>query len=190
MIDNLYAFLCQRTSGVAIRLRKPGPDIKTVTKLLQCGMSAPDHGGLKPWRFCIMQEEKIKTFAEHIKRIKKEEDKEISDEDLEKIYQKPFRAPCIIACWSETQQHENITADEQFATTAMAVENFLIAAQNEGWGAVLLSGWFASNPKIQQLFGLKENDKMLGYIYMGTHVKEPRIRKRPQIQDFIVKAKF
>ena len=179
-----------RTSGVAIRLTEPSPDHATMMKWIQNGMSAPDYSGLKPWRFCLMHGQDIANFALHAKRIKKEESPDISDEELEKIYQKPFRAPVIIACWSCTQPDDNVTADEQLIATSMAVEHILLSAHAEGWGAVLLSGWFAKNHKMQQLFGLKADDKMLGYIYIGTHKVPPKTRKRPDASAFMVKPSF
>src|SRR5690606_35467139 len=45
-------------------VQAPGPSEDELGRILQSAMSAPDHGRLQPWRFCLIRGEAIARLAE------------------------------------------------------------------------------------------------------------------------------
>src|SRR5690625_638547 len=45
-------------------VQEPGPSEDELGKILRAGMSAPDHGQLRPWRFKLIRNEDVAKFGE------------------------------------------------------------------------------------------------------------------------------
>ena len=87
---------------------------------------------------------------------------------LKKYEAAPFRAPMIIILVSEIKEHPKVPEIEQMFSTAAAAENILLALHSLGYGGVWRTGKFALNDKINKYLDLSENQKVIGYLYVGT----------------------
>jgi nitroreductase len=58
----------------------------------------------------------------------------------------------------------------------------LQAAQACGFGAQWLTGWPAYDPAIAQVFGLAEDEHVVGFIHIGTPKLDAPERDRPDPQ--------
>lgn len=182
MLETLNA----RRSVKADLLTSPAPNREELVEILQTGMSAPDHGALRPWRFKVIEGDKRKELGELFAQAMQQDNPEAAQEDLDAIKKKPLRAPLIVAIWAEiTENHPKVPPVEQIVTTAMATENIMLAAQAKGFGAVLLTGWPAFHAHIQQALGMSEKDEMVGFLYLGTASEAPRPMKRVDVTDYL-----
>src|SRR5690625_2297304 len=57
---------------------------------------------------------------------------------------------------------------EQIVSTGAAVQNMLLAAYALGVGAFWRTGAMAYHPTIAKGLGLTDNEKIIGYLYLGT----------------------
>ena len=57
---------------------------------------------------------------------------------------------------------------EQMLSTAAAAENILLALNALNYSGMWRTGVFALNEKISKYLELKENQKVIGYLYVGT----------------------
>jgi nitroreductase len=86
---------------------------------------------------------------------------------LERERQKPFRAPVIIAVAAVRTTNAHAIPIEDVAATAAAVENVLLAAPALGLGAFWRTGEPAYDPGVKEFFGLRPEDQLVSFIYVG-----------------------
>ena len=84
--------LLQRRS--AARLAEPAPQGEALDTILQAGLRAPDHGGLKPWRFVLIEQQGLERFSQLLSAAAVQDG--LDDKGQEKARNAPFRAPLII----------------------------------------------------------------------------------------------
>jgi len=69
---------------------------------------------------------------------------------------------------SPTPDHPKIPLWEQELSAGAVCLNLLHAAQANGFSAQWLTGWFAYDAEAMRWLGLKEEEKVAGFIHMGT----------------------
>ena len=74
----------------------------------------------------------------------------------------------IIILISEVKTHPKVPEIEQLLSTAAAAENILLALNALNYAGMWRTGVFALNEKISEYLKLKENQKVIGYLYVGT----------------------
>ncbi len=72
-----------------------------------------------------------------------------------------------------------IPESERFASACCVCFALLQAAQGHGFGAQWLTGWPAYDPAILRLLGIAADEKIAGFIHLGTARTRPRDRERP-----------
>ena len=185
-MTSIISKLNARRSTKAQLLSTPAPDQETLIEILQTGMSAPDHGAIRPWRFTIFEGETLQKLSDIYGEAFKIKNPDATEEEIAEFKQKPLRAPLVIAIWAEiTENHPKVPPIEQIVTVSCATENILLAAEEKGFGAVLLTGWPAFHPHVQSFIGMKEKDEMIGFLYLGTATETPRPMTRPDVEQFI-----
>ena len=64
-------------------------------------------------------------------------------------------------------------------------QNALVAASALGYRGQWLSEWPAYDEKVKGALGIPPGDEILGFIYIGSCVEEPRERVRPVLEDVV-----
>ena len=54
--------LLERVS--AVKLQEPGPSAEELDTILRTALRAPDHGRLRPWRFIVIEDQKLMGFLQ------------------------------------------------------------------------------------------------------------------------------
>jgi len=65
--------------------------------------------------------------------------------------------------------------------------NMVTAATALGYGACWLTGWFAFDRDVLDALGLKPNEKLAGFIHIGTPSKLNEDRPRPVLADIVTR---
>jgi nitroreductase len=65
--------------------------------------------------------------------------------------------------------------------------NLLNAAAALGYGASWLSGWAAFDRRVLDALGLQANERLAGYIHIGTVKETPADRDRPNLADIVTR---
>ena len=91
----------------------------------------------------------------------------------------------ILILVSTFKKHPKVPAIEQKLSTAAAAQNILLALNAMGYSAIWRTGKLAFNPFVESKLGLKENQEILGYLYIGT--SEGKNKKVPELElnDFV-----
>ena len=83
-----------------------------------------------------------------------------------------------------------VPAIEQKLSTAAAAQNLILALNAMSYGAIWRTGKFAFNKSIQDELGLKTNQEILGYLYVGTSVGTNKKIPDMNIKDFVSKLEY
>jgi nitroreductase len=65
--------------------------------------------------------------------------------------------------------------------------NIVTAATALGYGANWLTGWFAFDRDVLAELGLKADEKLAGFIHIGTTPKAIEDRPRPALADIVTR---
>lgn len=185
-MDTLAA-LSTRHSVAPPFLDGPGPDDQTLRQILAAGACAPDHGRLRPWRFIVIRGAARERLAGVFADALAKRAPETPPETVAELRAKPLRAPVVIAVVATLDpKHPKIPEFEQVLSAGAAIENILLAAHAEGFGAKWLTGANAYDAHVAQALGLGPDDRLAGFVHMGTVSGEPPQVPHADPSDFIV----
>lgn len=177
--DEALELLTRRRSTPAIGLSEPGPDADQVRHLLGIAARVPDHGKLAPWRFILFETEARTSFGNVLGKVWSAKNNDATPEQIDFERNRFNRAPLVIAVISCVTEKHAIPVWEQELSAGAACQNLLIGASAMGFGAQWLTEWYAFDPDVKDMLGLRSGERIAGFIYIGTTTDEPVERKRP-----------
>jgi nitroreductase len=180
-IDHLLA----RRSVSANSLGEPGPSESEIGLILTAAARVPDHKKLVPWRFLLFQGEARKAFGEVLAEICRSEEKDPGQFRLETEANRFLRAPLVIAVISRVVKNPAAPEWEQILSAGAACQNLLIAATALGYGARWITEWCGYSPGVRAALKLAENERVAGFVYIGTAKEKPEERERPTLADIV-----
>lgn len=134
---------------------------------------APNHGQAEPWQFSVFTGDGLKRLADFQSGLYKQEAgdhfKEIT---YNKLQRQPLKASHIIAIGMKRTTTKNIPEIEDIEAVACAVQNIYLSVSAYGLGGYWTTGGITYMEKAKSFFGLDEQDKLLGFFYIG-HVAIP-----------------
>ena len=165
-------FLHQRNSSP--KLIDPAPSAAELEQMFQAAFRAPDHARQRPWRFLTIQGESRHAFGELMAEASALRDPSLGPDKLDKIKQKPLRAPLIVAAAVNYRHHPKVPEQEQLLAAGCAVMNLLNAVDALGYGAIWRTGANAFDPYVWRGLGFEANEELIGFIYIGSRYGESK----------------
>jgi len=173
-------FLLSRRSRPAKTLVRPVPDRAQLQPLLTAAARSPDHGKLEPWRFIVVQSAAMHRLAGLTETRGAALGK--SPEDIAKGRNQFDQGHLAVAVIEVQKPSEKIPPMEQSYSAGAVCLALLNAALASGWGANWLSGWVSHDRTFcEQGLGLAENERIAGFIHIGTESSAPPERPRPDV---------
>ncbi len=173
--DAVLAFLARRRSASALTLAEPGPSDDQIRELLRLAARAPDHGKLAPWRFVVLRGE---GKAALVRALEAEAGGRPDAATLVRKLAKLAIPPCSVAVVSR-HRGGDIPEWEQRLSAGAVCALLLIAAQAMGFGANWITDWYAYDEAARALLGLEEDERVAGFVHLGTAGDAPLERVRP-----------
>ena len=170
-------------SRTSVRHFRPDPvSPEVIGRLLECAVRAPNHKLTEPWRFIVLTGEARDKFAEiraqH--RLKRFDNPSASEAQAaaEKVRRESRETPAYVIVASVLNADE-LTREEDYAATMMAIGNLLVAAQALGLGSFLRTGGVMRQPALLELARLPENERIVAVVSLGypSEKEMPRRRK-------------
>lgn len=175
--DDVLAFLALRRSASAATLRAPAPSPDELHDLLRLAVRVPDHGKLSPWRFVVLEGEAKAAFEARVEQLACEgPDPEKAKGALFKLKSPPL-AVVVISHFAPGK----IPEWEQRLSAGAVCISLVNAAQAMGFGANWITDWYAYDGRVGALLGLQADDRVAGFVYLGTPSEPPQERVRPDI---------
>jgi nitroreductase len=171
--------LDQRRSVPSLQLAEPGPDEATLLRMLASASRVPDHGKLVPFRFLRIAGDARHALGRFLAVRALQRDPQAPPAALEKDRQRFSHAPVVVTVIARIQPGHKIPEQEQLLTAGCVCFALLQAAQALGFGAQWLTAWMAYDPAVCQVLGLGENERIAGFIHIGTPLQQVPERERP-----------
>lgn len=151
------------------QLTAPAPNKDSLNTILTAGMRVPDHAGLLPFHFTLVENEGLTKLSDiFVDAIKTPT---IEQAKLDKTAKMPFRAPLIIIISTKYQVHEKVPKHEQLVTAGCCVHAMQMACVALNFGAMWRTGDLSTNDKVKNAVGIEGHEDIVGFLYIGTKAK-------------------
>ena len=170
-------------------LELPYPSSEEMELVYKAALRAPDHAWLRPSEFIEVTGKGLDKLSQIFVKYLKDTKEDLNDLTLQKYKNAPYRAPMVIVLITNIKEHPKVPDIEQMLSTASATQNILLALNALNYGAIWRTGILSLNDKIGKYFNLNENQKILGYLYVGTPIGEPKDIPDIDVGQFVTKWK-
>lgn len=148
-----------------------------ITEIVENATWAPSHGNIQPWKFVVFTGEGLQKLAQFQSELYKESSGEnFKEATYQTLQNNPLKASHIIAICLKRDPNKKFPEMEEIAAVSCAVQNIYLSVTAYGLGGYWTTGGVTYNPKAKPFFGLEEDDKLMGFFYIG-HVAVPSPEK-------------
>jgi nitroreductase len=175
--------LTTRRSLKPVELMAPGPSAAQIDTLLTVASRVPDHGKLTPWRFIVFEGDARLKAGAAIEAAFRARYPDAKTEQIQYEQQRLARAPLVIAVVSRAAPHVKIPEWEQVLSAGAAAMSLVLASHAIGYAANWITEWYAYDRAVLEALGLSENERIAGFVHIGTPTHPPEDRPRPSLSE-------
>jgi len=156
-------------------------DDSIIKEILINATWAPNHGQAEPWQFTVFTGEGLKKLASFQSELYNQEAGDnFKEGTYVKLREKPLKASHIIAIGMKRTTVKNIPEVEDVAAVACAVQNMYLSLTAYKLGGYWTTGGITYYEKAKPFFGLGENDRLMGFFYIGhIAIPSPSAKRSP-----------
>jgi nitroreductase len=181
MASSIIDFMLSRGSAPIHELKEPAPGDSEIELMLRIATRVPDHGRLEPWRFILYRGEARHRIGEALAHLVETVEGPQPDGRKQKERERFSRAPLVIGVVSSPKPHVKIPEWEMFLSGGAAAMSLLIAANGLGYGANWITNWYADLPEGRRLLGLAPQERVIGFVHIGSYDGPVPERPRPDV---------
>lgn len=171
------ALMALRRSTKVAHFVEPGPSGEEIDALIRVATRVPDHGKLGPWRFVVIDGDARTRAGEAIANVIAKDDG--ADEVRLTAARNQFhRAPAVVMVVSTAAPHPKIPEWEQQLSAGAVCFSLLLAAHALGYASTWLTEWPAYDARVRAALGVAEQERIAGFVYLGTAREAPTERVR------------
>jgi len=173
---DVYDALRHRRSAKAYGQDPIADDV--LERVIEAATWAPNHHLTEPWRFFVLQGDARVRLGEVVGEAMLAGG--ATEGAVLATRVKLVRAPALVIV-AQVNRPADPTADlEDYAATAAAIQNLLLAAHAEGLTAKWSTGELTMMPAVFEHLRLSEGDRIVGFVYIGSGVDgaEPSAPRR------------
>ncbi len=165
-------------------LNQPGPTSEQLDIMYRAALRAPDHGGMRPYRFLQIEGEGREKLGHVFVEAAKQTTHEIDEVELSKLEVAPLRAPMIIVVIARLNSHPKVPDIEQYLSAGCAAHGIVLSAFAQGVDAIWRSGKMAFNEHVKARLGLDANEHIVGFVYLGK-ARKHKVVPCPPVGEFV-----
>jgi nitroreductase len=157
-------------------------DDAIVEQVLENATWAPSHGNIQPWKFIVFTGEGLQTLASFQSELYKETTPDnFKEATYNNLKETPLKASHIIAICLKRDPNKKFPEQEEIAAVACAVQNMYLTITAYGVGGYWTTSGITYREKAKDFFGLGEDDKLMGFFYIGEiAVPSPEKSRSPK----------
>lgn len=130
-----------------------------------------DHSSLRPWRLIELRGADRERLGRAINKAEGEKGSS----------SKPLRAPLLIAVVASYRKSSKVPDWEQEAVASGVAHLLSLLLDEAGWGVIWRTGGYTRSKAVAKAHGLKKNEELLGWLYVGGKPKSARSTRRKTI---------
>jgi hypothetical protein len=132
-------------------LAPPGPSAEQWAQAAALALRAPDHGGLRPFRFVVVGDEQRTALSGLFATGAQQRGQ--ADDEVERARARAFNGPGLVALIAQVRDDvADVPPHEQWLCVGAALMNFMNALHLMGFGAKALSGASVSDTAVGAAF--------------------------------------
>lgn len=185
MSSQFVDFLLQRKSVPISQIGEPGPNDSEIETMIRAATRVPDHGRLEPWRFILYRGKVRHEIGERIAALAEKNEGPLDKQRREQERRRFSRAPLVIGVISSPVEHERIPEWEMFLSAGAAAMNLSLAANALGYATNWITNWYSSDPEGRRILGLAPDERVAGFVHIGTFDGKIPDRPRPAPSDIV-----
>jgi nitroreductase len=172
------ALMARRRSTKVAHLTDPGPSSDEIHTLVRLAARVPDHGKLGPWRFVVIADQARVRAGEAIAAAIVQDADTVRLESARALF---LRSPACVMVVSTAAAHPKIPEWEQQLSSGAVCFALLIAAHALGYAGCWITEWPAYDARARAALGLSENERVAGFVHLGTSRERPTERVRADV---------
>jgi nitroreductase len=176
-----------RRSVKPMELAAPGPSEAEIDTLLAIASRVPDHGKLTPWRFIVFAGDARLAAGSIIADAFAAKNANATPEQIDFEGKRLARAPLVIAVVSRAGTHVKIPEWEQQLSAGASAMSLVLAAHAMGYAASWITEWYAYDRGVLAALGVAENERIAGFVHIGTPAKPAEDRERPALGSIVTR---
>ena len=185
--EGLLESMRRRSQTGPRHLVEPGPDEVQRRQLFEAAATAPDHGQILPWRFVLIHAQARARLGMAFEQALLERDAQAGDDERgrarEKASRAPFLALAVVREGGDAQEH--IRVHERMVSLGCALQNLLLMAHAQGFGAGLVSGLAMESRALREFCALSEHERAVCFVAVGTVARGREPRQRPPLERLV-----
>lgn len=157
-----------------------------ITQMLVNATWAPSHKLTQPWRFIVFTGDGIQELAQRQAEVYKDvtsRDGSFRPDKYESLQKKPLLSSHIIVVCMVRDPKKAVPEIEEIGAVFCAVENMYLTAHAHGIGCYLSTGGITYFEEAKSLFGLSSDDKLIGFMHVGTPKEQPKGASRKPLAE-------
>ncbi|MEW6256896.1 MAG: nitroreductase [Pseudomonadota bacterium] len=166
-------------------LVEPGPDAEDLRTILSLAARVPDHGRLVPWRFIVLKGEARSIAGERLDTLYAQQNPELPAAKATMWREYLLRAPVTVVLVSRSDPKAKIPRFNQDLSAGAAGMALVTAAAALGFATQWLLKWPGRDPQAAALLGVLPEERVAGFIHIGSPAEVPPDRSRPSLDDVV-----
>ncbi|MBN3860291.1 nitroreductase [Neisseriaceae bacterium PsAf] len=164
-------------------LGMPVPEGEILETILAAGLKVPDHGQLNPYRFTVIRQNRMSDLKEVL--LSAVEELDLLPNKISKAQQICSESPMIIVVTAVMGNNSSIPDWEKMITAGCAAYAIQLAAKTFGFDSFWFTGVWTESKAVHKALGLEIQDKIIGFIKIGTKINEDRECENQPLSNFV-----
>ena len=155
--------------------------------LLDVGVCTPVHYNSEPWRYLVLQgsaRDKFGDFLAARAAQLMDKDQPLITQKLNRIKNKPLRAPVIIVAGAVRSDNPKVLMKENIASVHAGCQNILLTAHELGLAAMWRTGSITYAEDVVEYLKFDQGTQLVGFIYIGHPARELKEKPRKDSTEF------
>jgi nitroreductase len=149
------------------------PSHEELVRLVEAAASVADHSGMRPWRLIELRGAARERLGAAMAASAGAE-----GPHADKLAAKPLRAPLLIAIVARVRPTFKVPGWEQEAVASGVAHLLSALLDDAGWGVMWRTGPQTRAPEVNAVHELDDDERLLGWLYVGGLPNEPREKPR------------
>ncbi len=181
MATSVIDHLLTRNSAPIPELKEPAPTDSQIKTMLTAASRVPDHGRLAPWRFILYRGDARVEVGEKLAELAEKREGPLTEGRRQQELTRFSRAPLVVGVISSPKDNAKIPQWEMLLSGGAAAMNLIHAANALGFGANWITNWYSDVAEGRALLGLAPDERVVGFVHIGTYSGQPFERPRPDV---------
>ena len=167
------------------QLTHPAPNKEQLKTIFNAAFHTPDHGHLRPYRFVVIEEDKMSDLEEIL--LETVESENLDECMLKKAESLAKRAPMAIAVIAKLQDYiAKVPTWEQMLTAGCATYAMQLSAKALGFDNVWVTNRWVTGLPMREAFDCTKDEKIIALLLIGTAQSPTQHKEREiELNDFV-----